>query len=54
MSSYSVADMIFQKFDSDSNGRISKDEIDKWFNDVGDGFDFLTMEDLRNGLQIKE
>lgn len=52
MSGFGVADAIFQKLDTDANGRLSKEELDEWFREVGDGFDFLTMEEWRKGLQV--
>ena len=52
MSGFGFADAVFQKLDTDGNGRVEKSELDDWFRKVGDGFDFLTTEELRKGLQI--
>jgi hypothetical protein len=48
-----MADMVFEKLDLDYNGRISKKELDEWFAKTGEGFDFLTMMDLRKGLNLR-
>lgn len=52
MSGFGVPDAIFQLLDTDNNGRLEKTELDEWFRKTGGGFDFLTMEDMRNGLQF--
>jgi hypothetical protein len=53
MSGFDMADMVFEKLDLDLNGRISKKELNEWFDYAGDGFDFMTMMDLRKALMLK-
>ena len=53
MSGFSPSDMVFDRLDLDFNGRLTRAEVTQFFDRSGDGFDFLTMEDLRRGLDLK-
>jgi hypothetical protein len=53
MSGFSPSDMVFDQLDHDFNGRLTREEVLQFFDKAGDGFDFLTMEDLRRGLDLK-
>lgn len=53
MKGMDMSDLVFQKLDLDFNGRVTKKELDQWFEKAGGGFDFLTMMDLRKGLNLK-
>jgi hypothetical protein len=53
MSGFSPSDMVFNRLDLDFNGRLTREEVTRFFDKTGDGFDFLTMEDLRRGLDLK-
>lgn len=44
---------IFYRLDKDSNGRITKDELSKFFDERAVDVDFLTTEDLRDGLGLR-
>lgn len=45
---------IFYRLDKDSNGRITKDELSKFFDERAVDVDFLTTEDLRDGLGLRK
>ena len=53
MSEYSASDMVFDRLDLDFNGRLTREEMTRFFDSAGDGFEFLTMQDLRRGLELK-
>ena len=53
MSQYSPTDRVFDQLDLDLNGRLSRKEMMQFFDETADGFDFLTMEDLRRGLDLR-
>lgn len=44
---------IFNRFDTDSNGRVTRAEFEKFFDKHADGFEFLTPDDLKKGLQLR-
>jgi hypothetical protein len=45
-----MAEGLFRRIDRDSNGRISRDELDAFFKKMAKGKDHLTPEDLREAL----
>jgi len=53
MSAFSPSDRVFDRLDLDFNGRLTREEVTRFFDRTADGFDFLTMEDLRRGLDLK-
>ena len=53
MSEFSPSDMVFDRLDADFSGRITKNELMRFFDRAGDGFNFLTLEDLRQGLDLR-
>ena len=46
-------EQVFDRLDLDSNGRITKGEMDRFFDRYADGFDYLTPQDLRKALPLK-
>lgn len=44
---------IFSRLDQDSNGRLTKQEFDSWFDRSAGGADFLSVEDLRHALGVR-
>lgn len=44
---------VFDRFDLDSNGRLTREEMDRFFNRHADGFEFLTPQDLRRALPLQ-
>lgn len=52
MEFYNPSSEVFQQIDRDSNGRLTKDEMAKFFERYSDGFDYLTPDDLKRGLKF--
>jgi hypothetical protein len=46
----SMITRIFRRMDSNTNGELTREELDAFFNRVGNGKDTITAEDLRNAL----
>lgn len=44
---------VFGRLDLDSNGRITKEEMNRFFNRYAGGFDYLTPQDLRKALPLR-
>ena len=44
---------IFTRLDHDSNGRLTKQEFERWFDRSADGADFLSVEDLKQALGMR-
>jgi hypothetical protein len=47
-----MADMVYYRIDTDSNGRISRAEWDAFFKKAAKGKSYLTPEDLRQALAM--
>jgi hypothetical protein len=43
---------IFSRLDNDSNGRLTMDELERWFNRSAAGTDFLSVDDLKGALGL--
>lgn len=54
MDIYNPANEVFQQVDLDSNGRLSKAEMSKFFERYADGFDYLTPDDLKKALKFSK
>lgn len=52
MEGYSPSNDVFDRMDLDSNGRLTKAEMNKFFERYADGFDYLTPDDLKRGLRF--
>ncbi len=52
MDVYNPSSEVFQQFDRDSNGRLTKEEMTKFFDRYADGFNYLTPDDLKQGLRF--
>lgn len=52
MEGNSPSNFIFNRLDADMNGRVTRAEFDKFFEQNADGFDFLTPDDLMQGLKL--
>lgn len=50
MEDESPAGSIFSRLDEDSNGRLTKPELERWFERSSDGGDFLSVRDLKDAL----
>lgn len=46
------SNFIFNRLDADMNGRVTRNEFEKFFEKNADGFDFLTPDDLKRGLNL--
>lgn len=53
MEDESPAGSIFSLLDDDSNGRLTMDEMQRWFDRSSDGDDFLSVEDLKRSLGLQ-
>ncbi|MFK7821475.1 MAG: hypothetical protein AB8G99_22360 [Planctomycetaceae bacterium] len=52
MEGYSPSNHLFQRLDADSNGRLTRLEMKKFFDEQADGFDYITPDDLKVGLSF--
>lgn len=47
------AQQAFARMDRDSNGRLTREEMNKFFDRYADGFEYLTPQDLRRALPFQ-
>jgi hypothetical protein len=52
MEGYSPSNHLFQRLDADSNGRLTRSEMKDFFDKQADGFEFITLDDLKVGLSF--
>ncbi len=52
MEDASPAGSIFSKLDGDSNGRLTRDELEHWFERSTEGSEYLSVNDLKSALGL--